>query len=301
MAPRKQYRRKAKGKKKGVAKKKALNTKINARLTCATNSQMKIANAASPLTNYTLTYVTVLGDIVGSYGGYQQFSFNQDYQSQSALYDEFCITGFTVKYNPVVNQVNLYDQQSLQTQDAQTKTTPLIHTWFDRDGTPLTNITGQSLCNKLGQFDSYRKYDCRKAWSRTVTFSRRVWLDTSFGGRPLSSGYDTVLQTEAGLLGILGIYGENLPWGTIPATSPPTYENYCNLEVKWHFLFRGKKALGITVDENGVVTMVPETLYAPIIPTMFPETPASVDLGIRASYDASGNSIPVLPGAAPVS
>lgn len=290
MAPRKSTKGKAKPKTKKVVAKKgkaSQNTKVNASLKVSVNAFLAIGAGGQNTNNYTLGYITALGSF-GSNG--VSFFNNPDYKSQAALYDEVCIKSYTVKFQPVVTQTNLYDQGFVVPTANQLSIQPNLYTWFDRDASPLTVINA-ALPNKIAQYDSYKRHSCYKPWIRTM-YMKPVWLscDKVAGGSHLTSEATTQL-TQAGLLGNFGIYGQNLPWGgSINAAN----EAYGQLQVTWSFVFRGKRPIDVQVDENGIVTLTPASLFAPIIQTLY-APPVSDMSGNRLSLDASGIPIEILP------
>jgi len=278
-------------KKKGVRKGKAKasqNTKVNANLKVTITGTLAIgAGASTGIDNYTLGYVTELGPF-GSNGA--SFFQNPDYRAQSSLYDEVCIKSYTIKFTPLVTVTNLYDQGFAISAGPKTRVQPNLYTWFDRDASPLTAIN-VALPTKIAQYDSYKKHNCFKQWSRTMRM-KPIWLscDGVAGGSHMNSEATTQL-TQAGLLGNFGVYGQNLPWaGSINSGN----EAYGQFAVVWTFLFRGKRPVNTTVDADGVVTLTPASLFAPIIPTL--AFPTMDDVGGQlVTLDVSGNPIYVLP------
>lgn len=249
------------------------------------NGLATIGNGSN-VNNYLLTYVSPLGPY-SSPGG--SFFNNVDFQSQKALYDEVCIKSFTVKFNPIVTMSNLYDQGFALTPTQQARLQPNIYTWFDRDSSPLTAVNDQYV-NKLAQYDSFKQFNCYKKWSRTINL-KPMWLscDKVAGGSHLTD-VTTVPMTQAGLLGNFGIYGQNLPWATIGSSN----ESYAQVEIHWKFLFRGKRALNISVTD-GVVTLTPADKFAPIIQT-FVEQPSNDSGGQPLTLDpVTSEPISVLP------
>jgi len=274
--------------------KRTQNTKVNATLRVATNGILSIGSAPTGTTgvlNYCLGYVTALGPF-GSNGS--SFFNNADFIAQKSLYDEVCIKSYTIKFMPVVSQTNLYDQGYVVPTANQLILQPNLYTWFDRDASPLTAVSS-SLVNKLAQYDSFKRHNCFKPWSRTMKM-KPIWLacDGVAGGSHVSQEA-TIPLTQAGLLGNFGIYGQNLPWGgAISAAN----EVYGQIQVSWNFAFRGKRPVSTSVDENGVITLTPASLFAPIAPThSFPPT-NDVD-GQLLTLDASGNPVFVFPGGPP--
>jgi len=295
MAPRKSKRSapKGKGRKKGGARKgkAAQNTKVNASLKVSVNGILSIAAGASGtnIDNYCLGYVTALGPY-GAVGA--SFYQNPDFIAQKVLYDEVCIKSYTVKFTPLVTQTNLYDQGFAIGTAAQARIQPNLYTWFDRDASPLTAINS-SLVAKVAQYDSFKRHNCFRPWSRTLRM-KPVWLscDGVAGGSHVNTEATTQL-TQAGLLGIFGVYGQNLPWGGSISSGS---ESYGQFQVTWNFTFRGKRPVATTVDANGVVTLTPASNFAPIQHTVtYP--PQNDEGGILLSLDGSGNPIMVIPGA----
>lgn len=292
MAPRKSKRSapKGKGRKKGGARKgkRTQNTKVNATLQVATNGIIAIGNGGSTdVTNYCLGYVTALGPY-GSNGS--SFFNNADFIAQKALYDEVCIKSYTVKFMPVVNTTNLYDQGFVVPAANQVVLQPNLYTWFDRDASPLTAVS-KSLVNKLAQYDSFKRHNCFKPWSRTMKM-KPIWLACDGVANASHVSFEsTIPLTQAGLLGNFGIYGQNLPWG---GSISSLNETYGQIQVLWNFAFRGKRPLATSVDANGVITLTPASLFAPLQHTMnFP--PTNDSSGILLSLDASGNPVLVVP------
>jgi len=287
------YRRKA-GKKssrptkhKGKA---SQNTKVDARLNIVTNGIVEIGvGAVTGVDNYTLGYISALGPYSVSSGG--SFWQNSDFITQKALYDEVCIKSYTVKFTPVINTVNLYDQSfAITTPSKQTRLQPNMYTWFDRDSSPLTKIS-DDLPKKLGQYNSFKQHNCLKPWSRTLVM-KPIWLPVdSVAGGSHTSSESTIPLLQAGLLGNFGIYGQNLPFGGSLVAG--TNESYGQLRVTWSFAFRGKRALNASV-VDGVVTLTPADRYAPIQPTLR-FTPVNDSGGELVTLDLSGNPIFVLP------
>lgn len=292
MAPKKAMKGKGKGRKarRGAPKgKRSQNTKVNANLKVSVNATLQIGNAGqNVVTNYTLGYVTPLGPF-GSNAS--SFFSNRDFIAQKALYDEVCIRSFKVTYTPVVNTVNLYDQGFVVPATNQVTLQPNLYTWFDRDSTPMTAVSA-SMPQVLAQYDSYKRHDCRKKWSRTIKL-KPIWLacDGVAAASHVSEAA-TIPLTQAGLLGALGIYGQNLPWGGSISSSN---EAFGQIQTTWSFSFRGKRSLNTQVDANGIITLTPASLYAPIAPTMLYAELNDVD-GIPLSLDASGNPVYVVPG-----
>ena len=159
--PRKKTAVKAKGKKR-VAKRKNVgkrsqNSKVDARLTVHCSGQLGI-QAGAVANNYVLGYVTAIGITSGVGNNHIGWYQNPDFLQQKALYDEVCITGYTVTFNPVINITGVYDQAS-QPLALQRQQESFLYSWFDRDGNTIT-AASTNVPNKLGDYDSFKKHDC---------------------------------------------------------------------------------------------------------------------------------------------
>jgi len=281
----------SKGKKKSnrLAKgSKSQNSKVDAVLTINCPNSLKI-QSGSIAVNYVLGYITALANPPGVGNHATSWWMNPDFLQQQALYDEVCITGYTVYYKPVVTMTGIYDQGSM-TLELQRQAEPYIYTWFDRDGSSVT-ASSTNVPAKLGDYDSFRKHDATKPFKRHIKI-RPTWFDCNVIPQ---SGTNSLLSdqflTVRGLLGLLGIYGQNLPW---QLTTDP--ETFAMVDVAYHLKFRGKKPVGFTVDRDGVITLTPTKLFSPIQTTMEP-LPIG-DSGGRlirdTGTDISGNPLTVL-------
>lgn len=293
MPPKRTYRRKARKaplrKKVRKAAKKAQNTKVDAQLVCKTNYNMMIGTGgAGTVANYTLAYFTALGNVPSTGNPYNHFFDTTDFTSQAALYDEVCIKSYTIKYNPIVTQTTIYDQAAVIPATKQALIQPNIYSWIDRDATPLTAINN-SYVNRLGMYDSFKQHNMYKKFSRRVAL-KPLWLPCSVVGSAIEVSAYTTQMSQAGLLGLFGIYGQNLPWSGFTSGN----ETFAQIEIHWSLQFRGKKAVGISV-VDGVVTMTPAEKFAPIVPTLEGVNNSSDTGGQSLTLDISGNPIYVLP------
>jgi len=264
-APRKQMRRKA-GRK--AAKAIAANTKVDLK--------------ASYRVPY--NFVATTGASVGTYAysAYSPAHFNysnlaamsSEFTAQKQLFDEFCITGMTVKYTPMINVNNTSSTGG----DAR------IHTVVDRDGTVPVS-TSVSVPNKLQAYDSYKEFNIYKRWSRSVR-CKSFWMDTGIASiNPQAEAGTAQPWVNAGLTQVLVLYAQYLP----PAAAPPY--NLGTLTVVWNVKFRGKKTTAFGYDPvSGTVFMTPISSY----PADIPITSEKVGLpgdDEKITCDMSGNLV----------
>lgn len=267
------------------------NTKVDERITIKTQLLAGIANGTIAQ-NYTLSMLSLMSGsaTTGPASGVLPFGSQPEYIERQFLYDEVKVTGFTVKFRPSVTQQNLYDQGYVESANLQKITDPIIHTCIDRDGNTITNSSTQ-VPTKMQCYDSYKSFSCYKPWSRKVAV-KGIWMDTKLLVTQLTSNYATVLQTQAGYLSTLIVYGENLPWNAIPTA---TTEVYGVVEVHYHMCFRGKRPVSLALDRDGNLVMTPASAFAPIA-TTYAALPLTYDTsGTLVSFDASGIPIPVAP------
>ena len=245
--------------------------------------------AGTLVTNYSLTVVSPLGTNTGTGVTNGAWYNNPEFILQRYNFDEVKLTGYTVRYKPVLTQLNLYDQ-SIAQQNIQNNANPILYSWIDRDSNTLS-ASSTNVTQKILQYDSCKRHMFTKPFSRRVKVNG-VWLDTSSSTMTGQvSNTTTVYQTNHGLLSCLGIYGENLPWGALGGAT----EALGNIEVEWYFCFRGKRPVNLTLDEaSGALTVLPEEKFAPIQPTTLAFANTN-DVGQLVAYDVSGNPIYVTP------
>jgi hypothetical protein len=167
-----------------------------------------------------------------------------EFQAQKMLYDEFCITSVKVEYLPNINVVSRGDVI------ASADNSYSIHTMIDRDGQiPITSAV--NIPQKLESYDSYKRFDFRRKFTRTLKCNP-FWIDTTTTAiDPRGTDGFTQPYTNAGLFQILVFYCENLP-----LTSPNVTVGH--VRVHFNVKFRGKKPVSYTVLADGVsVVMTP--------------------------------------------
>jgi len=263
---------------------------VDATLTINCPNNLKIGTG-SVADNYVLGYVTAMGQTNPGNPFNTVWFQNPDFLQQKALYDEVCITGFTVYIKPVITQMTAYDQNYALGPALQRHLETYVYTWIDRDANSIT-ASSTNVPAKLGDYDSFKKHAFNKPIKRHVAVTP-TWFDCNVVAAAASILGNQFL-TARGLLSQLGIYGENLPWSTI--TSDP--EVWATVDVAYHLKFRGKKPVGFSVDADGVITLTPMNLYAPLLPTMSALPPSDSSTGqlIRdVGFDGSGNPLYVTP------
>lgn len=285
--PPRPYRRRRFLKKKAVRRarvRKANNQKVDARFDYKVQGTLSIGTGTL-VSTYVLALVSPLGGQASGLG-YPNLYSNPEFVLQRYNFDEVKVTGFTVKFKPVVSMVGIYDQNSM---GQQTQTDSILHTWVDRDSNTLT-ASSQNVVAKVKMYDSYKGFNCFKPWSRKVRVEG-LWMDTSSGvfGQT-SSGIGTALQASKGMLTTLGIYGQNLPFPAVAQS-----ESYGQVEIIWHVCFRGKRPASLSLDPiTGALTVLPEENFAPLQPTAI-DFPQANDVGTLKSKDLSGNVIYITP------
>ena len=167
---------------------------------------------------------------------------NTEFNTQKALFDEFCVTSMRVSFKPVQNVV-------LPNAAVNTYSDPNIYTIIDRDGNvPIS--TSVNVNSKLQAYDSMKKKHYTKTQTRTVKCSK-FWVDTATPTVP--AGINQVYQpwTNAGLTQVLVFYAQALPGlnaGDIIGT----------FETVFHVQFRGKKPSVWSLDPlTGSVLITP--------------------------------------------
>jgi len=270
----------------------ASNTKVDERVTFKSHQPLVLGVAAGGTLNYALSYYSPFDSTASRFNGL--LSNVQDFQVHLKLYDEFRLTGFTIRYRPTYNMDSI---ALLQLNSTVWDTN--IYTWVDRDGSYITSAA-TNVPDKIQSYDSCKMFDYKKAWSRHVKVApRNGWLDTrlgiSTGGIDNNLTANTLFKQQ-GYVQSLGIYAQNIPTEAVSATG-----NFCNLgmfQIDWHVQFRGKIPQNVTLNNDGSLTLVSIDKFAPIQPTQ-PAAVISDESGPLVSYDGSGNPVLVLPGSRP--
>lgn len=226
-APRRQYRRKAPMyRRKGRA---VANTNSNSFKTACKWNAVQTVSSGVTVDNYIYFDTSALV-------GVANVATTREYSVYSKLFDQFRITGVTMKIVPRATTADVVLQASSPV-DASNQ---FVYSAFDVDSSIPSNIQA------IQTMRSVRKHSTLKPIVRTFKYKYgdNSWLDTATdytSGLPLSN------WLSKGLYAHFGIYGENLyvnaatPWATI--------------EIIYHVVFRGQRLVNVSQTEDGLITL----------------------------------------------
>lgn len=171
--------------------------------------------------------------------GVAQLAYTREHVVYSKLFDQYRITGVTMRFIPQFTQTMLVDQASVPTGLIGN----FIYSSWDQD-----NAIPSSL-QPIQTLRSTRKHDFRRKIARSFryTYKDNSWLDTDtdYNSTRLSN------WISKGLYGNFGVYAENLPYD--PAD--PTNGVAGSIEVVYHVVYRGQRIVNVSQTEGGLVTL----------------------------------------------
>lgn len=225
-------------------------------------------NVGTPVLNY----VYGSGSALQGVWSVQQ---TREYAVYSKLFDQFRVTGVTLRYIPRAN-VQSINEAVAQNQANLNAYNNTIYSSYDVDSAIPSSL------QPIQTMRSTRKHSFMKKWSRSFryTYKDNTWLDTDldYSGTKLSN------FLAKGLYANFGFYGENL--AVSPANSPPTI---AQLEVIYHIVFRGQRLVNVSQDESGnIVLGTPE-------PDMKPLSEFTLLSGLKSNDDINECDLPPEP------
>lgn len=169
--------------------------------------------------------------------GTSAIKYTREHAVYSKLFDQFRITGVTMRFIPKVSMTTLTDEFTTTANQV-----TMFSAW-DQDG-PLPSASAP-----IQTMRSCRKHDFRRKFSRTFryTYKDNSWLDTG-------SDYESTQVSNwvsKGLYGNYGFYGENLP------IDPGSPDNGVigTIEVLYHVVYRGQRLVNISETEDGLIQL----------------------------------------------
>lgn len=251
-APRRQYRRK--GAKARIARA-VKNVNANTfKTTCRWNADVGVTSGVT-VSNYVYFDASALQ-------GYARIGLTREYAIYSKLFDQFRVTGVTMRVVPRSNTQDLIIASTTPV----TENGSYVFSAFDVDSVIPSNL------NAIQTMRSARKHSILKPFTRVFRYKYgdSSWLDTATdysSGTPLSN------WLAKGLYAHFGFYSENLnlrtdqPWATV--------------EIQWHIVFRGQRLVNVSQDESGQIVLGnPEAEMKPL-------TEVSVLSGLKDIADSN--------------
>lgn len=250
----------------------------------------KMSNNTKVDATYTYKRVTPITYNSGAFANYMCYSFSplnsnfanlngvSEFNAQSAIFDEFCVTSVRVVYKPVMTMVS--PQYAILSYSD-----PNIYSIIDRDGNvPLSFSV--NVADKLQSYNSCKKKHYTKTQSRVIT-CKKFWMDTATPNIP--AGVQAVYQpqTNAGLNQVITWYGQGLP-GLQPGDYMGIFEVYYKVQ------FRGKKPSVWTYDQTtGSVLITPmSSMPNQIVPQNRSDPEGAIAPSeLQVSADAEGHLI----------
>lgn len=234
---------------------------------------------------YTGNIVPVQGSLVSNYVYFNPslvnatdgtaITNNSEFKLYQAQYDKVRINSMTLKIIPKANVLSQLEAQ----QDGLVNVTGdgAVHTCIDRDGKVPTNIA------RVTRYPSYRKYSVLKTFTRTyaVKYPTGVWLDCQ------NIFEDTTLLNRLGLNGSICIYAESLLEDNAELFNEP----WATFELSFNCVFQGKTSASIGIDNNGVITITPDSASPTYAPQTYQVLRGSISGDKRV--DMSGNLVVV--------
>lgn len=168
--------------------------------------------------------------------GTASLQYTREHVLFSKIYDQYRVTGVTMKFIPAFNVANIADALEFG-QESQV----LYSSWDMDSALPSSSAAIQTL-------RSTRKHNIRRPFKRTFryTYKDNSWLDTG-------STYDVAPPVSnwvsKGLYGNFGFYGENLPYPTTEAITVG------QIEVIYHVVYRGQRLVNVSQDESGQILL----------------------------------------------
>lgn len=211
-----------------------------------------------PLTcKFTMTSIPTQGATVSNYV-YHSFPLmnpssttdvtqNAEFSLFKNIYDQVRINSILIKVTP---KANVLSQAEAQYDGVMTLTGDgLVHTVVDRNSAGPWNVSA------LTKYSSYRKFNQKKAFSRSykVSWPKGVWLDCK------SIYDDQTLLKRLGCFGGLTLYAENLPEDANEVINEP----WADIHIYYNVVFRGKTSASLSSTDGGGVKVDPIMLGAP--------------------------------------
>lgn len=192
-----------------------------------------------------------------------------EFQLLKNQYDRVRINSVTIQWIPRANLASIVDQFNVSSAYPQTGDMA-FHTCIDRDGRTPSTIP------QIQRYSSYKKFSILRGWTRTykMTYPKSYWVNCQGPNSDAST-----LQSLGGL-GYLGAYAEDLPYGLVQ--SPGGNIPLGTFKVTYNVVFQGKVMTGITINDDGSVTVLGHEQAL-----VLPPTPLS-----RMDISAVGTEVP---------
>lgn len=203
---------------------------------CRWEAGVSAISGSGPVQNY------VYGSGSALAGAYSLAS-TREYQVYSKIFDQFRVTGVTLKYIPRAN-VQSVSEVNVQSASSGFPTTQVIYSSWDEDGAIPSSV------GAIQTMRSTRKHSLLRTWKRSFryTYKDNSWLDTDtqYDVTPALSNWKS-----KGLYGNFGFYGENVPFSPGAVGSPVVAQ----MEVIYHVVFRGQRLINVSLDESGQILL----------------------------------------------
>lgn len=164
-----------------------------------------------------------------------------EFKLYASLYDQVRINSVHVRFIP---KANVLDAWNAQADDAvNVSGSGMYYTAIDRDGPAPSNVSA------ILRYPSVRKTSVLKKSSRqySIKWPTGLWLDC----QNIFSEQD-VLQRQ-GCFGGITIYAESLLEDNLEVFNEP----FCDVEISYNCVFRGKTSASIGFTESGALTITP--------------------------------------------
>lgn len=226
--PKKQMRRRVPRRAPKMALKRAITNKNQNTFSTSARWNASIQMTAGPGVSGPSTFLYFT---TSALDGVAQLAFTREHVVYSKLFDQYRVTGVTMRFIPSVNMTTL--STSAVTSQG------FIYSSWDQD-----NAIPSSL-QPIQTLRSTRKHDFRRKIARSFryTYKDNSWLDTDtdYGSTRLSN------WISKGLYGNFGLYAENLPYAATDLAG--------SIEIVYHVVYRGQRIVNVSQTEEGLVTL----------------------------------------------